>query len=72
MLIGVIKILNIGATKGVRPEWHLLKLFEMSIFDDDFSGFGARFGEYWVTFGPSFDGARFDAARTMTDFLLGD
>jgi hypothetical protein len=25
----------------VRPEWHLLKLFGMSIFHDDFSGFGA-------------------------------
>jgi hypothetical protein len=44
----------------------------MSIFDDDFSGFGAGFGEHGVTFGSSFDGARFDAARTMTDFLLGD
>lgn len=53
-------------------EWHLLKLFGMSIFEDDGSGDIARLGEHRIGFRSSLDSTRLDPARSVTDLLLGD
>ena len=57
---------------GVRVEWHLLKLFRVTMFSDVLSHDRTRFAEQRIGFGSSFDGTWLDTTWTITDVLLGD
>jgi hypothetical protein len=57
---------------GVRFEWHLLKLFGVTIFANVRACMRTWLGEQRVGFWSSLDGPGLDASRAIADTLLRD
>ena len=58
--------------KGIRPEWHLLKLRGVAMFADVRSGDRTWFGEQRVGFWPSLDGPGLETSGPVADPLVRD
>ncbi len=58
--------------KGDATEWHLLKLFRVTMFSDERACSRARYGKQRIGFRSSFESAGLDTAGALTDVLLGD